>query len=129
MRALKLKIPPPVVALVMAVLMWLLAQAAPRFDVSLPARRVIAAFVALAGVSTAMAGVVSFRRAGTTVNPLRPEKASSLVVSGIYRVTRNPMYLGLLLVLIAWEVILSNALAFIILPAFILYMNHFQIIA
>ena len=127
MDALKLKIPPPIVALAMGALMWLIARVTPTLTFALPARRALAACVALAGVSTAIAGIVAFRRARTTVNPLRPEKASSLVVFGIYKITRNPMYLGLLLVLLAWALILSNALAFIMLPAFILYMNCLQI--
>ena len=66
-------------------------------------------------------------RAGTTVNPIKPETAGSLVVSGIYRRTRNPMYLGFLLGLAGWAVFLSNALAFIFLPVFVLYLNRFQI--
>ena len=127
MDAFKLKIPPPVVALTMAILIWQVTRAAPTAAFVLPARRVLAACVTLVGVAIAMAGVVAFRRVGTTVNPLRPEKASTLVVSGIYKITRNPMYLGMLLVLIAWALILSNALAFIMLPLFILYMNRFQI--
>jgi protein-S-isoprenylcysteine O-methyltransferase Ste14 len=127
MHALKLRIPPPLVAFMVAVLMGLVTRAAPATGFELPARGVLAACVALAGVSTALAGIAAFRRAGTTVNPLRPEKASSLVTSGIYKMTRNPMYLGLLLVLVAWALFLSNALAVLILPAFILYMNHFQI--
>ena len=127
MNALKLKIPPPVVALTVAALMWLIARAAPTLGFALPARRVLAACFALAGVSTAIAGVAAFRRVGTTVNPLRPEKASSLVVSGVYGVTRNPIYLGLLLVLIAWALLLSNILGLLLLPVFILYMNRFQI--
>ena len=127
MHALKLRVPPPLVAFVMAGVMWLVARAAPTAGFVMPARRVLAACAALAGVSIAIAGVAAFRRVGTTVNPLHPEKASRLVVSGIYKITRNPMYLGLLLVLIAWALILSNALAIIILPAFILYMNRFQI--
>jgi protein-S-isoprenylcysteine O-methyltransferase Ste14 len=127
MHVLKLKIPPPLVALVVGVAMWFAAQAAPSCAFILPAHRVLAACVALVGVATSIIGVASFRRAGTSVNPMRPEKATSLVISGIYNLTRNPMYLGLLLVLLAWAVFLSNALAFIALPAFILYMNRFQI--
>jgi len=127
MDALKLKIPPPVVALTTAGVMWLVARAVPTLGFALPARRALAACVAIAGVSIAIAGVAAFRRVGTSLNPLQPEKASSLVVSGIYRITRNPMYLGLLLVLIAWALILSNVLAVIMLPGFILYMNRFQI--
>ena len=127
MDALKIKIPPPLVALTIAALMWLVARVAPTFNFALPARRIIAACVAVAGVLTAIAGIAAFRRVGTTLNPLRPENASRLVVSGIYKVTRNPMYLGLLLVLVAWALSLSNVLSVVILPAFILYMNKFQI--
>jgi protein-S-isoprenylcysteine O-methyltransferase Ste14 len=127
MRALKLRIPPPLVALAMVALMWLVARAAPTFAFVLPARRLVAGCFAFAGVTTAVIGVAAFRRAGTTLNPLQPEKASALVTSGIYNITRNPMYLGLLLVLVAWECLLSNWLAAVFLPLFVLYMNHFQI--
>jgi protein-S-isoprenylcysteine O-methyltransferase Ste14 len=81
----------------------------------------------VAGVCVALLGVASFRRARTTLNPLKPDKSSALVMSGIYRYTRNPMYLGLLLVLLGWAFFLANALAFVFLPVFILYMNRFQI--
>ena len=72
-------------------------------------------------------GFASFRRAKTTVNPMKPDSASSLVVSGIYDLTRNPMYLGFLVILVGWAFFLSNALGFIFLPLFVLYMNRFQI--
>jgi protein-S-isoprenylcysteine O-methyltransferase Ste14 len=72
-------------------------------------------------------GVVSFRRAGTTVNPLQPEATSALVVSGIYRRTRNPMYLGMLLVLLGWAVLLAHALGFALAAAFVPLMNRLQI--
>jgi protein-S-isoprenylcysteine O-methyltransferase Ste14 len=58
---------------------------------------------------------------------MKPESSSSLVVSGIYKLTRNPMYLGLLLVLLGWAIYLTNVLVFLLLPAFILYINRFQI--
>ena len=58
---------------------------------------------------------------------LKPETASALVVAGIYRHTRNPMYVGFGLVLVGWGIFLGNALAFIFLPAFVLHMNRFQI--
>jgi protein-S-isoprenylcysteine O-methyltransferase Ste14 len=124
---MKLKIPPPIVTVVTGGAMWLIDKLTPALGFQLPARYVIAGCVAFAGVVVAVMGVASFRRAGTTVNPLRPERASSLVTAGIYRLTRNPMYLGLLLALIAWGVMLENALALLLLPVFILYMNRFQI--
>jgi protein-S-isoprenylcysteine O-methyltransferase Ste14 len=127
MPAPKLKIPPPLVALATALLMWLIARAAPMLTLAMPAHRFVAACIAAAGVAVAAMGIVQFRRARTTVNPLHPERASSLVTSGIYRLTRNPMYLGLLLALIAWAIFLASALAPVALPGFVLYMNRFQI--
>jgi protein-S-isoprenylcysteine O-methyltransferase Ste14 len=127
MHPLKLRIPPPLVAAMIALLMWLVSRAVPAAEFAVPFGRVLAACVAVAGFAIAVAGVLAFRRVRTTVNPLQPEKASTLVTSGIYRFTRNPMYLGMLLVLLAWALILSNAIAATILPAFVLYMNRFQI--
>jgi protein-S-isoprenylcysteine O-methyltransferase Ste14 len=127
MHGLELKVPPPVVAALVAMLMWLAAWAVPALRFEMPGRRVIAGCVALAGVAVSIAGVMSFRRARTTVNPLKPESASSLVVSGVYRISRNPMYVGMLLVLLAWAVWLANVMALVIAPGFLLYMNRFQI--
>jgi protein-S-isoprenylcysteine O-methyltransferase Ste14 len=84
--------------------------------------------LSLLGALTCLAGVVGFRRAKTTVNPMHPDSTSSLVVSGIYGYTRNPMYLGFLLILLAWAAALSNVLTLLSLPAFVLYMNYFQIL-
>ena len=70
---------------------------------------------------------VSFRRAKTIVNPTKPDATSSLVVSGIYKYTRNPMYMGFVLVLLGWAAFLSNLSAMALVPVFIVYMNRFQI--
>lgn len=125
--SLELKIPPVAVGLLAAALMWLGAWSVPRLAFHLPGRIFIAVGVALVGALVSILGVVSFKRAKTTVNPMKPEAASSLVVAGIYRVTRNPMYLGFLLILGGWGAWLSNALAFLPIPLFILYMTVFQI--
>jgi protein-S-isoprenylcysteine O-methyltransferase Ste14 len=81
----------------------------------------------LLGVLICLSGVVSFRRAKTTVNPMKPDSTSSLVVSGIYRYTRNPMYVGFALVLFGWAAFLSSVAALAFGPVFIVYMNRFQI--
>lgn len=128
MHALELKIPPPVVALLVAAVMWGISLVTPSADVPVPIRVIAAIAIALAGLATAVSGVVAFRRAKTTTNPLKPETASSLVVSGVYRLTRNPMYVGLALVLLAWALFLSCIWALLGLLAFILYMTRFQII-
>ena len=127
MRSLELKVPPPAVALVIAVLMWLLSLIAPALAFAIPARVLVAIILAATGLATAIAGVATFARAKTTVNPTTPERSSSLVSWGIYRVTRNPMYLGLLLELTAWAIFLSNPLPFLLLPGYMLYINRFQI--
>jgi protein-S-isoprenylcysteine O-methyltransferase Ste14 len=126
-HVLELKVPPAAVVLFMAALMWLVSWALPQFGFVFPARGLFVVSFAGAGVVTSALGVVSFRRARTTVNPTRPGSSTCLVRSGVYTFTRNPMYLGFLLVLVGWAIFLSNALAFLLLPAFILYMNRFQI--
>ena len=127
MHALDLKIPPGAIVLVTAVLMWLSSWAVPILGLVIPARDVLALGIAIAGGVISILGVVSFRRAGTTVNPLTPEASSSLVLSGVYTLSRNPMYLGFLLLLLGWGIYMSNALALAFVPAFFVYINRFQI--
>ena len=124
---LELKIPPVAVALVTAACMWLAAWAVPGFAVSFLWHDVVSGLVAALGGFMALLGVVAFSRAGTTVNPMKPESSSSLVVTGIYSVTRNTMYLGLLLVLLAWAIYLAHVLTVLFLPAFVWYMDRYQI--
>jgi protein-S-isoprenylcysteine O-methyltransferase Ste14 len=124
---LELKIPPVAVALSMASLMGAVARFLPVGDVQLPASNLLAITFAAAGVVTSGLGVMAFRRARTTVNPTTPGATSSLVRTGIYSLTRNPMYLGFLLILGGWTILLGNAFVFLFPPLFILYMNRFQI--
>ena len=124
---LDLKIPPPVIAALIAGVMWGISLSLPLLEIPGLIRRASALILALTGIGFSAAGVISFHRAKTTVNPMKPEATSSLVCSGVYRVTRNPMYLGGLIVLIAWAVFLSSAWALLGPLAFVLYMNRFQI--
>lgn len=127
MRSLELLVPPPAVAAVVALAMWGISLVAPPLHLTTAVRLVACTAVALAGLAFSVAGLVSFRRARTTVNPTKPEAASSLVSSGIYRVTRNPMYVGLALVLFAWAVFLASPWALLGLPAFMFYIGRYQI--
>lgn len=127
MRALELKIPPPLVALIIAVTMWIARNVAPTLELS-PATRIVAAgVVAVIGGYFSIAGTIAFRRARTTVNPLKPERASSLVTSGVYRITRNPMYVALALLLVAWGFYLSAPALLAGSALFVLYVTRFQI--
>ena len=127
LSGLELKVPPVLVVAVSGWLMWVSALLLPGFGRVLPGRLAVAGLFVAAGVAVALAGVVAFRRSRTTVNPLRPETASSLVSNGIYRYTRNPMYLGMALALLGWGVFLSNPASLIGLFAFVAYMNRVQI--
>lgn len=127
MKSLELKIPPPVVALLVAVSMWFARSWAPSLGIGIPWRPAVALALVMIGISLALAGVLEFRKAKTTVNPTKPETTSTVVATGIYRFTRNPMYLGMLMVLVGWAVILANAISFALVPMFVLYMNRFQI--
>jgi protein-S-isoprenylcysteine O-methyltransferase Ste14 len=127
MHALELKVPPLALLLLFALLMWLLSAYERSLALVLPWRTAIAAMFWSAGFAITLVGLLEFRRAKTTVNPIKPEEATSVVTSGIYRFSRNPMYLGFLCALIGWAVFLSHLLAFALLPLFVLYMNRFQI--
>lgn len=128
MRALELKVPPPLAALMVGVAMWGIAQVAPALIFDDYLRWGLAAVLVAIGVSFAAAGFIAFRRAKTTINPMQPEKATSLVSTGVYRITRNPMYVGLLFLLTAWAVILSSPWSLLGLVVFYLWISRFQIV-
>jgi len=119
------RIPPPIVAACIAAAMLGLAWVVPALDFPVPP--VLAFPVAAVGALLDAIALVHFLRRRTTVNPLKPESASALVTGGIYRLTRNPMYLGLATLLLAWAIYLGNLAALAGVPLFILYMNRFQI--
>jgi protein-S-isoprenylcysteine O-methyltransferase Ste14 len=107
--------------------MWFASSLGPPAVVPFGVRVGVALALVVIGQSISISGMVSFRRAKTTINPIKPSAASSLVTSGVYRYTRNPMYLGLSVTLMAWGVFLSNLLALLAVPLFVLYINRFQI--
>jgi protein-S-isoprenylcysteine O-methyltransferase Ste14 len=121
-------IPPLALVGLLAVLMWLAARALPQAAMALPWRSFICAAAGAAGLVLCALGVLPFRRARTTVDPTRPERASALVTTGVYSMTRNPMYLGMLLAIVAWGFWLANAVGLILGPlAFVLYIDRVQI--
>ena len=130
-RWLEHRIPPPLIDAACALLMWALARTLPQVQLWPPggSAGVVGAALALAalGGAVALAGTLEFRRAHTTVNPLAPRRASTLVTRGIYRVTRNPMYLGMLGVLAGWAVWLGNIAAWLGLPLSMALLTVLQI--
>lgn len=128
MRWLETRIPPPIVAACFALLAWLFAPVEARASLAASSRIALGVAIALLGGAIAAAGSVRFHRAKTTVNPLHPEKASALVTTGIYRYTRNPMYVGMACLLLAWALHLSAWLPVAGPALFVLYITRFQIL-
>jgi protein-S-isoprenylcysteine O-methyltransferase Ste14 len=123
----KVRVPPVALFAVVALLMWAVAACLPSWRIALPGRTVVAALLLLAAGAIGIAGVRAFGRARTTVDPLRPERASALVTFGIYRHTRNPMYVALAIALVAWALWLAHPLALLGVAAFVGWMNRYQI--
>lgn len=127
-RGLELKIPPLALVPLFGILMGVLAWLTPKLGLPAPWRWWNAGILTLAGFLIALAGVIDFRRARTTVNPLQPDSSSALVNTGIYRFSRNPMYVGFLCWILAWALFLDSPAALLLGLDFIPYMNRFQIL-
>lgn len=128
MNSLDHRIPPPVIAFLCALLAWLLARSAPELAYLVPARIPLAALLVVAGFALDLAGLVIFRKARTTLDPRSPERSTSIVRSGPYRFTRNPMYLGLASALLGLCVYFANPLGLMAVVVFVGYITRFQII-
>lgn len=128
LKAFELRIPPLFLTLLVGILMWLLDASFNQITLIKTFRLEISIVLFLLSGFIIISGVYSFRLAKTTVNPIKPEQASALVTSGIYRVTRNPMYLGFALALFAWAIFLNNLYTVGLVVAFIIYLTYLQII-
>ncbi|UTV29752.1 methyltransferase family protein [Photobacterium atrarenae] len=122
-----LKLPPPLLMLIALGGMYGLSEYWPLWRFSFWGQSAVVFLFCFIGTLIGLAGVVSFAKVRTTVDPHRPRKTSALVTSGIYRFSRNPMYLGLVLLLFAAFFYFSALSGLIMIPLFILYMNNFQI--
>jgi protein-S-isoprenylcysteine O-methyltransferase Ste14 len=121
------RVPPPIVGAITAALMLGVAWLIPALTFAMPWRMPLVVVLFCTGVALDVIALGYFLRARTTINPLNPGKASALVAGGIYRFTRNPMYLGMVTLLLAWAVYLSNVAALAGLALFVAYINRFQI--
>ncbi len=127
MRALENRLPPPVVAVLIAAAMWAFARWWPLVRFEVPWPTLLGLVVASLGGVISGAGAREFKRAKTTVNPLHPERATSVVTTGIYRFTRNPMYVGIVFVLLGCFIAFGGVSSALGLPAFIAYITRYQI--
>ena len=127
MRFLALKIPPVLQVVVIGAAMYGVSKTMPAMRFSLAGSAWLGGAIAVTGLGIAVMGVTEFKNTQTTVNPQTPEKSEHLVTSGVYRYSRNPMYVGLVFILFGWALYRSHALAFALLPVFVIYMSRFQI--
>jgi len=108
--------------------MYVTSQLFHAFEFEIPARQLVSLVVFISGLLIVAVGGMQFRQAGTTVHPLEPGNTRCLVRSGLYKYSRNPMYVGFLLFLVSWWLFLGNLVCGIFLPLFVLLINYLQII-
>ena len=125
---IELKIPPPIIALISATLMWHISKITNVYSYSPDLLAPYSIALLILGLSIDITALISFRLSQTTINPMKPSNTSQLVNTGIYKLSRNPMYLGLFCTLCAWAMWLGDALNLAVLFIFIYYITHFQII-
>ncbi|MGQ0578935.1 MAG: methyltransferase family protein [Betaproteobacteria bacterium] len=127
MPTLEHKIPPPLVGALIATGMWGVSTFGPQLPIASIPRYVVVGILIVAGIAFDLLGLLAFRASRTTVNPLKPERATALVTRSVYRITRNPMYVGMACLLLAWAVHLRALLPFAGVVVFVLYITRFQI--
>ena len=123
---LNTKIPPPIVAILFAVMIFYFSDSFAYVD--LPFKIYISLFFVLLGFFITFSSARNFKKKETTVNPIKPEEASQLVTDGFFKVTRNPMYLGMLLFLLGLSIYNGLIVGLLFLPLFVGYITFFQII-
>jgi protein-S-isoprenylcysteine O-methyltransferase Ste14 len=124
---LELKVPPDVVWVIVAGLMWLVSTKTPRVEIPSTFRGGLAVVLTVAGVALMAGARAALVRAETTWRPMTPGQTTRLVSSGVYSVSRNPIYLGMLLVMFGWAVLLNSPGALVVSAAFVAYLDRFQI--
>ncbi len=122
------KLLPIVYVIVFAVLMYVAAAVAGTLDIAFATRWSMIVTILAMGILIILIGGYQFKAVSTTVNPLKPEESTQLVTSGIYRFSRNPMYVGFFLFLVAWAVLLGSLVICLLLPFFILVITKVQIL-
>tara|TARA_A100001011_G_C14040417_1_gene727568 strand:- start:184 stop:636 length:453 start_codon:yes stop_codon:yes gene_type:complete len=120
------KFPPPLIALTFGILINYTKNLFPKFEIR--SGDVFGSIIIVFGIIIFLSAIILFRKYKTTITPLNPFNTTKLIVDGIYKFSRNPMYLGLLLVLFGTSIILNPIGGLLFIPLFILYLNLFQII-
>ena len=123
---MKTKIPPPIIALICIAINYLSTYLIN--PIKFPNIEIIGGLILLFGLITAILAIILFKKTETTINPMTPEQTTTLVTTGIFSRTRNPMYLGLFFVICSTVLFFGSWFGIIILIIFVWYINKFQII-
>ena len=123
----KLLIPPPLQFVTGILAMWAIDQILPGVRIFLPFQIEFGTLIILVGLIIEIVSVFAFFRARTTINPIEPHKASKLVIGGLYRISRNPMYLGMAMMLTGWMIRLGNPANLGVLILFVVLITVLQI--
>lgn len=124
---LELKVPPDIVAVVIGSAMWLVSRTTQPIDVLGSARVPLGGLLLVLGWVLIVMARTAFSRAGTTFSPIAPDRTSALVTTGVYRFTRNPMYVGMAMVLLSLGVLLASMYSLLLPVVFVLYIDRYQI--
>lgn len=124
---MKLKVPPAFQVAIFAFLIWLISKLTAVKHLDIEYQKELSWFIFAVGVIIGIIAVYAFRKAQTTVDPRNPDKASKLIIVGIYKISRNPMYLGLFFILLAFVIKVGNLYAVPVLIVYVWYITTFQI--
>ena len=128
MFKLGLKVPPVAQGIIALILIWLLSRYWPVYRMNTIFQGAVALSIISIGLCVGALAVVVFLKLRTTVDPRYPNKTIRLVTTGIYKYSRNPMYLAILMVLIGVSVYLGALSSILIILIFVIYINQFQIV-
>lgn len=120
------KIPPPIVTLLFGLSIYFSRGIFQAVEVKYSFY--IAILLLILGLTVLISAVRLFRKDKTTVNPLSPEQATKLVTDGIFKYSRNPMYLGMASILGSIAVFFNLIGGIILIALFCFYITKFQII-
>jgi protein-S-isoprenylcysteine O-methyltransferase Ste14 len=128
MNRLESRIPPPVVVVLIGAVMAVASRSLTALPLSAPLRALVGVAIVALGSSFVARGFLTFRDAGTTIDPVHVERASALVTRGVFGRSRNPMYVGMTAMLVGWAAILGVPLLLLGPAFFVVFITKFQIV-
>lgn len=124
---MKKRLPPAIVLIVHFGVAFLLKKYLILANFSISGQAAVSMLFGISGLALVIYSMYTLYRARTTIDPIFPEKATSLITTGPFSISRNPIYLALLLILMAWIIRLGNVVAVLLSLTFVWHLTRFQI--